>query len=83
MYRFIDILAIKCPEGMIYNHEMQPCQKMCDNLANCTNVGSPIAGCECENPLHVLDGEKCIQPDHCGCIYQGRYLSVCVYLLII
>ncbi len=62
---------------------MQPCQKMCDNLVNCTNVGAPIAGCECENLLHVRDGEKCIQPDHCGCTYQGRYLSVCVYLFII
>ncbi len=61
---------------------MQPCQKMCDTTANCISVGPPIEGCQCENPLHVLDGEKCIHPSQCGCTYNGTYLSVCLCLFI-
>ncbi len=67
---------------MTYNHQMQPCQKMCDTTANCTNVGPPIEGCQCENPLYVLDGGKCIHPDKCGCKYNGIYLSVCLFLFV-
>ncbi len=58
---------------------MQPCQHMCDTTTNCTNVGPPIEGCQCENPLYVLDGGTCVHPVQCGCKYNGTYLSVCVY----
>ncbi len=76
------ILAMECPDGMIYNHQMLPCQKMCDDVSICTNVGPPIEGCQCRNPLHVLEGGKCIHPDQCGCTYNGIYVSVCHILFI-
>ncbi len=64
---------------MIFNHQMQPCQKTCEDMANCTDTGPPIAGCQCRNPFFVLELGKCIHPDQCGCIYNGTYLSVCVF----
>ncbi len=83
MYNCDVILAKECPDGMIYNHQMQPCQKMCDDMANCTNVGPPIEGCQCKNPIYVLDRGKCIHPDQCGCSYNGTYLSVSIFICII
>ncbi len=75
----IIFLAKTCPQGMIFNHQMQPCQKRCEDMANCTDTGPPIAGCQCRNPFFVLELGKCIHPHQCGCIYNGTYLSVCVF----
>lgn len=61
---------------------MNPCPRMCDGMNNCIDDGSPVEGCECQNPNYVLDGGKCVHPHQCGCTYDGGYLSVCIFSVL-
>ena len=37
--------------------------------------GTCVEGCACKDGL-VMEGDKCIEPEKCGCILEGLYYPV-------
>ncbi|XP_064643492.1 uncharacterized protein LOC135497618 [Lineus longissimus] len=76
-WRTKDFCEITCSEGMVYKTCGSPCE-----IKTCTSANSskPVCiqlckeGCFCKPGL-VMDGDKCIKPEDCGCTENGRYFS--------
>ncbi|XP_041471228.1 zonadhesin-like [Lytechinus variegatus] len=62
-----------CPEPQLYNPCGSPCPATCANPTapeNCQETC--IETCSCPDGL-LLDGDSCVEPDRCGCTYEGSY----------
>lgn len=65
-----------CGEGQVYSPCGSPCQPSCNNTMQQTQcITTCIEGCVCKDGL-VMDGDRCIPPDQCGCEHKGLYYSV-------
>lgn len=71
------MLAIDCPEGLVYNPCGTGCPATCvdeNPLDDCPM--SCLETCECP-PGTVLDGTRCVNQSMCGCpLPDGGYASV-------
>ncbi|KAG8570025.1 hypothetical protein GDO81_014652 [Engystomops pustulosus] len=66
---------LPCPANSHYELCTRTCEQTCSGLSapmKCTD--QCFEGCEC-NMGYVLDGDKCVTADKCGCVIDGRYLS--------
>ncbi|XP_069804640.1 IgGFc-binding protein-like [Dendropsophus ebraccatus] len=66
---------MSCPANSHYELCTRTCEQTCSGLAapmKCTS--RCFEGCEC-NTGYVLDGDKCVTMDKCGCVFSGKYLS--------
>ncbi|XP_069806404.1 IgGFc-binding protein-like [Dendropsophus ebraccatus] len=68
-----------CPFSCLVNSHYELCTRICEQT--CSGLVVPMRctdqcfeGCECDTG-YVLDGDKCVTADRCGCVYNGRYLS--------
>ncbi|XP_063798276.1 IgGFc-binding protein-like [Pseudophryne corroboree] len=67
--------AMSCPANSHYALCTRTCEQTCSGITEpmrCTD--QCFEGCECDAG-YVLDGDKCVTMDKCGCVYSGRYLS--------
>lgn len=69
------IVAVECPEGQVYNSCGSACVEMCYNVSVSTCEGPCVAGCECPDGL-IMDGDRCVTQQQCGCEHNGLYYSV-------
>ena len=60
---------------MEYTDCGSPCQKTCSSKENPACVEKCVEGCFCKKGL-VLDGDRCVKPEQCGCEMQGVYYKV-------
>ncbi|CAD5119519.1 DgyrCDS8121 [Dimorphilus gyrociliatus] len=75
-WRSSEFCPLLCGEGQIYSPCGNPCQPSCNNTMQQTNcITTCIEGCVCKEGL-VMDGNRCIKPDECGCEHDGFYYSV-------
>ena len=70
-----------CPADMEYQECGDPCQPSCANLEGkkgkkCKSADKCEEGCFCKEGK-VWDGHSaCIDPEQCGCEYEGAYYPV-------
>ncbi|XP_072011212.1 IgGFc-binding protein-like [Engystomops pustulosus] len=67
--------ALSCPANSHYELCTRTCEQTCSGFSapmKCTD--QCFEGCEC-NAGYLLDGDKCVAADKCGCAFNGRYLS--------
>ncbi|XP_075462775.1 IgGFc-binding protein-like [Ascaphus truei] len=81
-WRTPDFCPLSCPDNSHY----EVCTRTCD--ITCASITTPSScsdrcfeGCECD-PGYVFDGDRCVTMDRCGCMYNGRYLSLGASLVI-
>nr|DBA15730.1 TPA: hypothetical protein GDO54_003201 [Pyxicephalus adspersus] len=70
---------MSCPENSHYELCTRTCEQSCSSLwapSKCTE--RCFEGCEC-NSGYILDGDTCVSTDKCGCMFNGRYLSVSTF----
>ena len=61
---------------MVYSPSASPCQPTCVRLTPLEPCDhSPVEGCICQEGL-VMDGDRCVEPEECGCKEDGLYYSV-------
>lgn len=64
-----------CPANQEYNSCGSPCPATCTNPTAPDTCPTPChETCTCPEGL-LFDGEWCIEPDQCGCSYEGSYYS--------
>lgn len=73
----IIIVETTCPNDMSYKPCASSAQKTCLTLEGeqVTETGVCVEGCFCPDDL-ILEGDKCIRPEQCGCFYDNGYLAV-------
>ncbi|XP_066462519.1 IgGFc-binding protein-like [Eleutherodactylus coqui] len=69
-----------CPMSCPANSHYELCTRTCEQT--CAGLTAPLRctkqcfeGCACDTG-YMLDGEKCVTMDKCGCVYNGKYMSV-------
>ncbi|KAM8927861.1 IgGFc-binding protein-like [Pelodytes ibericus] len=69
-----------CPMTCPQNSHYEVCAHTCD--VTCYDITAPAScsdtcfeGCECDVG-YQFDGHQCVMMDKCGCVYNGRYLSL-------
>ncbi|XP_069114254.1 mucin-2-like [Argopecten irradians] len=78
-WRTSELCAPKCPDGLVYNECISPCQRSCSNLfadlaEECARTGECVSGCQCPPGLIKQDHE-CVPIEECKCTYQNKYYS--------
>ncbi|KAG8433671.1 hypothetical protein GDO86_012136 [Hymenochirus boettgeri] len=73
-WRGPNFCPMKCPPYSQYKLCTNTCESTCAGILStktCTN--QCFEGCECD-PGYVLDGDKCVTMDKCGCVFNGKYM---------
>ena len=75
-------IAISCCRPMVYNKYMNVSDSNCvSSPPVCPS--QPVDGCVCGEG-YVLDNNKCVLPQDCGCWYNNSiYIQVYVYIIYI
>ncbi|XP_072040242.1 IgGFc-binding protein-like [Amphiura filiformis] len=71
----IQTCAIACGENMEYQYCGTACPATCADLIPEICATVCVEGCQCVQG-YVLDNDKCIPQDQCGCTENGRYYQV-------
>lgn len=67
--------AYRCPENSHYELCGSACPLTCFGLRSPANCTLPcVETCICDTGF-VLSGTKCVPSTHCGCSYNGHYVS--------
>lgn len=73
---FSSFVAPTCPPNSQYSQ----CANTCEG--SCAKLLTPFAcnkacfeGCQC-NPGFLFDGDRCVKVQQCGCVHEGKYLTV-------
>ena len=78
------LLAINCPEDMVYQQCGQACPQTCDTEENEDCVGSCAEGCFCQSGKVLWNG-KCINSSECAGIQalHNNILNYYIYTVYI
>ncbi|XP_034974623.2 IgGFc-binding protein-like [Zootoca vivipara] len=68
--------AADCPANSHYELCKAPCQDLCLS-STFKHLCSPLCseGCACDDG-YLWNGDKCVQPEQCGCKHNGLYYNV-------
>ena len=69
------LLALDCPANMEYLDCGSADQPTCLDTVGSYD-GPCLDGCFCQDGF-VADGDSCIKPEDCGCIYNSQTYKVC------
>ncbi|KAM4703005.1 IgGFc-binding protein-like [Rhinophrynus dorsalis] len=75
-WRTATLCPLSCPENSHYEICTHSCDITCAGITtsgSCSN--KCFEGCECDDG-YMFDGAKCVTINKCGCVYNGRYLSL-------
>ena len=69
--------GLQCPFGTVYSTCVNPCPPTCDdpNRTPCPGGEFCREGCECPAG-RIPQGDSCIIPEECGCVFAGIYYEV-------
>ncbi|XP_021363866.1 SCO-spondin-like [Mizuhopecten yessoensis] len=76
-WRNSELCAPECPEGLVYNECISPCQRSCSNLFaelsdECQSKTECVAGCTCPPGL-IWQKNECVVLEDCKCSYQDKF----------
>ena len=78
---FVCASAMHCGENMEYLPVGPAYQKTCMDILNNTisdnRTDESAEGCFCKAGF-VLEEDRCIHEDKCGCLFEGEYFPVCI-----
>ncbi|XP_072039431.1 IgGFc-binding protein-like [Amphiura filiformis] len=76
-WRTQEFCPLECADNSHYNPSMSACPQTCmDDMPTDACPRPNIEGCECDEGF-VLDGERCVSREECGCVDEaGNYLEV-------
>lgn len=73
------LVAASCPANSHYEVCADTCGGACASfIYPFTCSESCFEGCQCDASF-VFDGMQCVPLDNCGCVHNGRYLTVKLY----
>ena len=68
--------AKTCPSGLVHFDCGPACPPTCQKKNQTLEcVDQCINGCFCPHGT-ILDGEACVEPEQCSCIYRGESFAV-------
>ncbi|KAJ7304150.1 hypothetical protein JRQ81_011679 [Phrynocephalus forsythii] len=75
-----------CPLTCPSNSHYELCTRTCD--FTCASLSSPghctsqcFEGCQCDTD-YLLDGDRCVPLENCGCVHEGHYIKAGESLLL-
>ncbi|XP_053307384.1 IgGFc-binding protein-like [Spea bombifrons] len=75
-WRSPTLCPLSCPKNSHYELCTSSCGIACYGITAAESCSDTcFEGCEC-NAGYQFDGNACVEMDRCGCVYNGRYLSL-------